>query len=172
MAKGRTRGATPGRSTIYADKAKAKAEKARAEALAKQPKRASAKDDDASPRAALKRAQNLERESYKLASVAIAGGKDADTLIRAHTNAARNVISLKAEVTKLEQDEGKLIPGEWVRELANKHDLVLSQALQGMPKRLAKRISPHDPAFAEQALTEWVQGVMKTMHDTAYGARA
>lgn len=169
------RGATPSRSTLFADKAKAKAAKARADVMAKtRATGAGAKEhaEDSSPRSALARAQELEREAYKLAKASLKTGADSDSLIRAHTNAARNVISLKAEVTKLELDEGKLLPGDWVRDQVNKHDLVLAQALQGMPRTLASRISPHDPAFAEAQLSEWVQGVMKTMHDTTYGGTA
>lgn len=120
------------------------------------------------PHGAYERQRNIERASYALAVQALkAGANDAAAKVKTHANAVRSLLAIRQEVLDLEERERTLVPGAWVQQAMTRHDGAVATLLRAMPKQLAPRISPHDPAHAEQELERWVQDVcLKTLHET------
>jgi len=121
------------------------------------------------PQGAYERMRNLERATYALAVNALkARQPDAGQLVSIHARHTSNLITARIQVLELAQKERELVSGDWVRQQMVKHDGAVATLLRAMPKQLASRIAPHDPAHAEQELERWVQEVaLKTLNSTS-----
>lgn len=119
------------------------------------------------PHGAYERQRNIERASYALAVQALkAGANDAAARLKTHATAVRCLLAIKQEVLDLEERERTLVPGDWVRQQFIRHDGVIVTRLKAMGKKLAPRISPHDPLHAEQEIEREVQDMLKMIHET------
>lgn len=139
--------------------------------VARDPPKASESDTvvtEDSVRGAFERQRQLEREAYKLATESVRGNDfNAAKLVTVHGAAVTNLARSRAEVLALEQREGQLVDASWVRRVMTEHDGAVVALIRQMPKTLAGRIAPHDPAHAEAELTRWVdESFLRMLHAT------
>lgn len=120
------------------------------------------------PEGAYERQKAAERAAYVLAAGAIkAGSPDAARLVALHALTARNLTDGREEVLRLRELERSLVSGAWVRAVMTNHDGAAVTLIRAMPKQLSGRICPHDPEFAENELSRWVDEVfLRTLSET------
>jgi hypothetical protein len=108
--------------------------------------------------------ERLARQQLNAALEKDPGG--AQSILRVHKDAARNLLDARVIYLAAAERERKLLPGAWVRRQMAEHDSILANEIRAMPRRLAARVADQPIDQVERELSIWSDQFLKTLHAT------